>query len=212
MSALGPSLGQLRPTLRSISCGPPDDADGDHRRSAATIVGLLADSDRRRVLAAIELGATTLHQVTTATALADQRSAKALARLVEGGIVTTTPDGGFAVAGDVFTEAARAALQRPPSTEHSAETPDVRRVLDAFVRDGCVVSMPTAPSKRRVVLDFLARRFEPGRRYTETEVNEMLAGHTADPATLRRFLVDATFLGRADGRYWRTGGTFDPGS
>lgn len=176
---------------------------------ASGIIGLLADADRRRVLAAVELGATTLDRVTTATGLADHRAAKALGKLVDSGVVSTTADGTFVVAGDVFARAARVALQRPRNQEHAEELADVRRVLDAFVRDGRIVSMPTAPSKRRVVLDWLARRFEPGVRYLESEVTEMLDGHVEDPVSLRRSLIDATFLDRANGIYWRAGGTFD---
>lgn len=176
---------------------------------ADVIVGLLADADRRRVLAAVELDATTLDEVAAATGLDDHRVAKALGKLVDRGVVATTTERGFSVADDVFAEAARAVLQRPRSEEHASEPDDARPVLDAFVRDGRIGSMPTASSKRRVVLDWLARRFEPGRRYPEAEVNHMLTGHADDPATLRRHLVDVGFLERAGGVYWRVEGTFD---
>lgn len=177
---------------------------------ANAIIGLLADADRRRVLAAVELGATTLDQVATATGLDDRRVAKALGKLVDRGVVSATTERGFAVAGDVLAAAARDALRRPPNEEHAAEPAEVRRVLDAFVRGGRIVSMPSAPSKQRVVLDWLARRFEPGRRYPEAEVTDMLAGQAVDPATLRRYLIDAAFLDRTAGVYWRVGGTFEP--
>lgn len=178
---------------------------------ANTIVGLLADADRRRVLAAIELGATTLDSAIAGSALPDHRVAKALGKLVDGGVVTTTANG-FVVDGDAIAHAARAALQRPPSDEHAAEPADVRKVLDAFVRGGRITSMPSSPRKRRVVLDWLARKFEPGRRYPESEVNGILDGHADDPATLRRYLIDETFLDRARGVYWRAGGTVDVGA
>ncbi len=175
---------------------------------ANTIIGLLADGDRRRVVAAIELGAATLDEATTATGLPDHRVAKALGKLVDAGLVTTSANG-FVVDGDAIARAARAALQRPPRNEHAAEPADIRKVLDAFVRDGRIMSMPTSASKRRVVLDWLARAFEPGRRYAESEVNAILDGHAADPATLRRYLIDEPFLDRAGGVYWRSGGTVD---
>ena len=52
---------------------------------------------------------------------------------------------------------------------------------------------------------FLAGRFEPGRRYAEREVNELLADDAPDVATLRRLLVDEGFLERDHGWYWRAG-------
>ena len=177
---------------------------------ARTLIGLLADTDRRRVLAAIELGSTTLDSVTAATGLSPRRAVKALGRLLDAGVVSATGPGGLSVASDVFTRAARDTRQRVRHEEHAAEPPEIRCVLDAFVREGRIMSMPAGPWKRRVVLDWLAHRFEPGLRYPEAEVNKILDGHAEDPATLRRHLIDASFLARADGVYWRAGGTFDP--
>jgi hypothetical protein len=77
----------------------------------------------------------------------------------------------------------------------------------AFVREGRLTALP---ARHRLVLaacDFLAERFEPGRRYTEVEVNELLAGDAPDPATLRRLLVDEGRLRRSAGVYWRETGT-----
>ena len=82
------------------------------------------------------------------------RATRALGRLVDGGLVGSG-DGGLALDGAAFQRAARAA--RPPSRsgEH-ADEPDARRkVLQAFVRDGQITSVPSARAKRLVVLDWL---------------------------------------------------------
>lgn len=57
---------------------------------------------------------------------------------------------------------------------------------------------------RLVVLAELARRFEPGRMYTEKEIDQQLKAAYDDYVTLRRYLVDYGFLERRpDGsRYW----------
>lgn len=55
----------------------------------------------------------------------------------------------------------------------------------------------------------MAQRFEPGERYTERQVNAELSSLYDDTATLRRYLVDEGFLDRADGEYWRSGGTVE---
>ena len=93
-----------------------------------------------------------------------------------------------------------------PDSGHGAEAD---RVLRAFFRDGRLTQIPAVHSKRLVVLDFLARHFEPGQAYAEKDVNDMLAGFHPDYATLRRYLVDEEFLHRRDGFYWRAGGTFE---
>jgi hypothetical protein len=70
-----------------------------------------------------------------------------------------------------------------------------------------LLSIPTQHAKRLVILDYIARSFEPGVRYPEPEVNAVLGAMHDDYAALRRYLVDAGFLARDPGVYWRTGGT-----
>jgi hypothetical protein len=41
-------------------------------------------------------------------------------------------------------------------------------------------------------------------------VNLMLGQVHADTAALRRYLVDEGLLSRANGEYWRTGGSYEP--
>jgi hypothetical protein len=83
-------------------------------------------------------------------------------------------------------------------------------VLRAFVRGGRLVRFPEQGTKRRTVLEHVARTFEPGRRYPETEVNATLRawceGGEADHVALRRYLIDEGLLSRDAGLYWRSGG------
>ena len=85
--------------------------------------------------------------------------------------------------------------------------PIVRR----FVSSGRLVAIPARKSKRRLVLDWLAQGFEPGRVYPEAAVNQMLLRFHPDYAALRRYLVDEGFMERRQGFYWRSGGTFEVG-
>lgn len=79
-----------------------------------------------------------------------------------------------------------------------------------FDAQGRLVTVPAKRGKRLVVLDHLAQRFEPGERYSETEVNNRLREAHDDVAALRRYLVDEGFLSREAGVYWRTGGSVEP--
>ena len=81
------------------------------------------------------------------------------------------------------------------------------RALAPFVRGQQLVSIPVKQAKRLLVLDWLAQDFEPGRRYSEAMVNEILRVHHPDTAALRRYLVDYGFLDRSAGEYWRCGGS-----
>jgi hypothetical protein len=174
--------------------------------TAGAIIGALADQHRRLVFAAVQLGASTIELVAAATHLTDAQVAKAMGKLVEVGVMVHG-EGGLEVAGSVFQVAARAALARPAVTTHDGLPDDVRKVMNAFVADGRLQSIPSSHSKRLVVLDWLAQLFEPGRRYSEAMVNLTLGQRHPDTAALRRYLVDDGFLDRADGHYWRSGGS-----
>jgi hypothetical protein len=96
---------------------------------------------------------------------------------------------------------------------HATPDDETRRrdaVLRAFFNaDGRLTAIPARHTKRLVVLDHLAQRFEPGEHYPETEVNNRLRSAHPDVALLRRYLVDEGFLSREAGIYWRSGGSVD---
>ncbi|MGY1604315.1 DUF2087 domain-containing protein [Geodermatophilus sp. SYSU D00815] len=175
---------------------------------AATLVGLLADDTRLKVVAALALGAGTLEEVAEATGLPLKDVALAARRLARGGLVRR--DGRvLELRADRFGTAARAAAAAAPPAEPLSPDPAEDAVLSAFVRGGRLVSIPAQQSKRRVVLEHLVRVFEPGVRYPEREVNALLAVWYPDHAALRRYLVDEGLLSREGGVYWRTGGYVD---
>jgi len=66
----------------------------------------------------------------------------------------------------------------------------------------------TPEKHRRIIAEAVAGRFEPGRRYSEREVNAILETIAEDYVLLRRCLVDFGHLSRLpDGsQYWRSGG------
>jgi hypothetical protein len=188
-------------------------------RSASTpstpreILGLLAEEDRLKVVAALALGAATSAEITAATGLGGRQAGRALARLDAGGLVDR--DGAaYRLRVETLRQAAMADSKPEP-----AGTGEAAGVLARFVRGHRLTSIPTARAKRLVVLDHLAGLFEPGRRYPESEVNEVLGAWYPDYAALRRYLVDEGFLRRGDATdesgtrsvklYWRAGGSFD---
>jgi hypothetical protein len=80
--------------------------------------------------------------------------------------------------------------------------------LRAFIRDGRITALPAKRTRRRLLLDQVAQAFEPGRRYPEAEVDQVLKAVFDDHCALRRYLIDEQFMSRtAAGLYWRAGGT-----
>jgi hypothetical protein len=174
---------------------------------AAAIVGLLANDDRRRCWAALELGSSTQEAVALATGLGIPAVAQALSRLVSGGLVVTGTNGGLFSLSAAFQMAAREALQRASSTEYDDLPAQARKVMNNYVLNGVIMQIPVQLSKRLVLLEWLAQEFEPGRRYSEKMVNLILAKRHPDTAAWRRYLVDEDFLSRDAGEYWRSGGS-----
>ena len=77
------------------------------------------------------------------------------------------------------------------------------KVKKIFWRDGLIVMMPSQLKKRKVLLDLILQDYEPGRSYTEQEVNFKILDHYDDYCTVRRELVDFGLLIREKGRYVR---------
>jgi DNA-binding transcriptional ArsR family regulator len=122
---------------------------------AGELVGLLADSDRRKVVAALVLGSITRAEIGAATGLGTRAVMRALNRLASAGLVAEDDDDEHVLLEAAFGLAARAvAAQRPRRDEHGDAPADAARVLRAFVRDGRLTSIPSAWGKRRVVLDW----------------------------------------------------------
>lgn len=70
--------------------------------------------------------------------------------------------------------------------------------------DGKLARFPRKQKRKVAILVHIMKRFDPSRRYTQKEVNEILATASDDYTTLCRYLVDYGFLGRTrDGsEYW----------
>jgi hypothetical protein len=78
-----------------------------------------------------------------------------------------------------------------------------RKVLADFTEQGRLKGIPAGERKRLVILRWLARKFEPGRRYPELEVNAIMAEFINDYASVRRYLVDHGLMERRSSVYWR---------
>ena len=89
-------------------------------------------------------------------------------------------------------------------------TPDEQLVLARYFSGRALIEIPTHRAKRQVVLQRIALEFDIGRRYSESEVNEILGAFNPDWSTLRRGLIDEGLLDReaagGGNLYWRSGG------
>lgn len=163
------------------------------------IVGLLARQD---------------YSVEEMAAILDLSSATVshhLRRLVEAGLAQARADQHYHVYSlqlDSLHETAQQLLSRDtwqePAEDLDLDAYDrkvLRDYMDAETRR--LKSIPRQWKKREVVLRYLLEQFEPERRYSEREVNDIISKVHDDFATLRRALVDSRRLARERDVYWR---------
>jgi ArsR family transcriptional regulator, arsenate/arsenite/antimonite-responsive transcriptional repressor len=132
-----------------------------------------------------------------------------LTQLSEAGLLAATKEQYYQVyslVGEVLqrplTDLVR--LSQPGLTTRVEGDAYQQKVLQTFLRHGRLVQIPAQQKKRQVILERLVQEFEPGRRYTEQEVNHILLDFHEDVAALRRYMIETKLMTRDHGIYWRT--------
>jgi predicted transcriptional regulator len=92
------------------------------------------------------------------------------------------------------------------AAEVDLEAYDRKVLRDILLPDGKLKVIPAQRKKREVILRHILKEFQPGVRYTEKEVNEVLVRFHDDSATLRREMISYKMMKRAEGEYWRIDG------
>lgn len=80
-----------------------------------------------------------------------------------------------------------------------------RKVIANFTApDGRLKALPAQRKKLEAVLRYILRDFQPGVRYSERQVNDLIARYHEDYATIRRELIGYGWLKRegGGGDYW----------
>lgn len=78
-----------------------------------------------------------------------------------------------------------------------------QKVKDAFFEYGKLKSIPTQRKKERIILEEIVQAFAFDRRYTEREVNIIIADYYDDFCTIRRDMIGERLLARDEKSYWR---------
>ena len=172
----------------------------------------LSDANRLRIVALLAKEPLPVEQLAEMLGLSSSTVSHHLARLSEVGLVSARAEGYYNVY-QLELEALNAMAQRLLAKETlPAVAADVdmdaydRKVLNTYLSpDGRLLAFPAQEKKERVILRHIVQVFEPGRRYPEKEVNQILLQFNEDTARLRRHLVDYGFMQRegGGGAYWR---------
>ena len=71
---------------------------------------------------------------------------------------------------------------------------DRKKVIEAFFEYGKLKSIPSQRKKERIVLEEIAKSFEPGKTYTEKEINLIISEFNDDFCTIRRDMISEGIL------------------
>lgn len=175
----------------------------------------LADANRLKIVGLLARQSYTVEQLAAMLGLGASTVSHHLSKLAEAGLVTATAQSYYNYyhlqTGQMEQMARRllapeALPAAAAGVETGADAVDRKIVSDYLLPDGKLKTIPAQRKKLLAVLRHIVQAFEPGRRYSEKEANEILARYHEDTASLRRELVGYRLMERegGGGDYWRT--------
>ena len=173
----------------------------------------LADANRLKIVGLLAQDKYTVEQMAEMLNLRPSTVSHHLTRLSKAGLVSARSESYYNVY-YLETNTLESMSQRLLAQEtFPAVTADVdmdaydRKVINTFCEpDGRIRQFPAQQKKFEVILRHVIRAFEPGERYTEKQVNEILKNYSDDTATLRRGFIEYKMMQRegGGGEYWLT--------
>jgi predicted transcriptional regulator len=184
----------------------------DSSEELVTFFKALADANRLKIVGLLAEKSYSVEELAALLKLKPPTVSHHLARLSEAGLVKSRAESYYSVYQldqSVLEEKARSMFsQQELSTvvaEVDADAYDSKVIRDYSKRDGSLKTIPSQRKKLEAVLRHVVKAFDMGRRYSEKQVNGILARYHADTATLRRELVGHGLMQRegGGGEYWR---------
>ena len=177
-----------------------------------TFFKALADSNRLKIFGLLAEKSYSVEELAEMLQLKASTVSHHLARLSEAGLVRAHSESYYNVYQldrSVLDEKARTMFSQGELSSVAAEVDagayDKKVIKDYTRRDGSLKTLPSQRKKLEAILRYVVKAFDEGRRYSEKQVNQILAGYHEDTATLRRELVGFGLMERegGGGEYWR---------
>jgi predicted transcriptional regulator len=176
----------------------------------------LADENRLKIIGLLAQHPYTVEKLAEALGLGVSTTSHHLSRLSKAGLVSARTDGHYYIyslqtdtlktmAQHLLHDEELPRLSGPQGTFGSQDAYD-RKILATFTdAEGRITAFPAQKKKYLALLRYVLKAFEPGVRYTEKQVNEILLRYNEDTAMLRRSLVEYHMMARegGGGEYWR---------
>lgn len=165
------------------------------------LLKVIADETRLRILGLLSERDHTGKELAERLHLTPPTISHHMRKLTGAGIVTSTSEAQrqhYSLNSDLLRDVRKT---DPPKPESGKALDAREKTLRNFFDGDRLKSIPAQRKQRVIVLQKLLERFEPGRKYPEREVNDILKTAHEDFATLRRELVDYGFMVRDTGIY-----------
>ena len=177
----------------------------DNQEELMNFMKSLADADRLKIAGLLGVKALSASQVAERLGMKQSEAAHHLDVLVEAGLAHKEGVAYLLDSRALEMQSRRMLAQsHPPAPQYEGDDFEVKTLRAYFNRDGTLKSIPNQNKKLMVILNHLAKDFERGVKYPESQVNQMLRRYHEDHAALRRYMVDNGQLQREKGIYWRT--------
>ena len=176
---------------------------------AISLFKCLADKSRLQILKSLAVEDMYVERLAERLGLTAPTISFHLKKLSEAGAVTACKNQYYMMYSlnrEIFRTSILEILQQESDEAGEQEQRDAdyrQRVIDAFFEYGKLKSIPTQLKKERIVLEVIAEAFDFDRRYSEREVNIIIADFYDDFCTIRRDMVSGRLLGRNGKEYWR---------
>jgi len=177
-----------------------------------TFFKALADANRLKIVGLLAEKAYSVEELAALLKLKPPTISHHLAKLVEAGLVKSRAESYYSMYQldqSVLESKARSMFSQQElsnvASEVDADAYDHKVIKDYSRRDGSLKTLPAQRKKLEAILRYVVKAFDMEKRYSEKQVNEILARYHADTATLRRELVGFGLMQRegGGGEYWR---------
>lgn len=184
----------------------------DHLNDLLAFFKALSDANRLKIVALLAKESLSVEQLAEMLELNPSTVSHHLAKLAKVGLVSAKAESYYSVYSlelSTLADMSQRVLAKETLPAVAADV-DVdaydRKVLNTYLSaDGRIQAFPSQRKKEEAILRHVVKVFEPGKRYPEPLVNQLLAQFNEDTARLRRYLVAYGLMQRegGGGEYWR---------
>ena len=177
-----------------------------------TFFKALADANRLKIVGLLAEKPYSVEELAALLKLKPPTISHHLSKLVEAGLIKSRAESYYnvyqldqsALEAKTRTMFSQQELSNVAS-EVDADAYDKKVIKDYSRRDGSLKTLPSQRKKLEAILRYVVKAFDMEKRYSEKQVNEILARYHADTATLRRELIGFGLMQRegGGGEYWR---------